>query len=237
MRALFIGGLAALCCCAVQASERPFLLSGTAIQEDDDERVFEFSSWAEKGRGFKSLNAELQYSFVPDFSVELGWGRRLTRTDGEREAETELEAGLRKVLRDPARHGLGVAFTLEAEAAREVAGGEREGWRYATTTAAMPLSWQWGPVWTHVTVGLQHQRRAGTRPLAALALLGRVSSSAELFAEWGAVREREGLAQAGLRYWLRRERVALEVSAVRRREGGERVETLMLGLSLMDLSF
>jgi hypothetical protein len=232
MRALFVGAAAAACCGGLQATERPFVLAGTAIQEDDDERVFELTSWAEKGRGLKALNAELQYSFVPDFSVELGWGRRLLRVEDEREAETELEAGLRKVLRDPARHGLGVAFTLEVEAQRE-----REGWRYAATTAMLPLSWQWGPVWTHLSAGLQHERHEGVQPLAALALLGRVSRSADLFGEWAAVRQRSGLAQAGLRWWLRRDRVALEISALRRRDGGEHFDALMLGLSLFDLSF
>ena len=236
VRVLAALALAAACSAAL-AVERPFVLSDTALQEEDDERVFELDTWLEKGRGQTALNAELQYNFVPDFSVEFGWGRQLARTGDAREAETELETGLRKVLRDPARHGLGVAFVLEVEAARKVVDGEREGWRYAATNAAVPLSWQWGPVWTHLTLGLQHARHEGTRPLAALALQGRVTRPLEWFAEWGAVRERMGVAQAGVRWWLVRERVALDLAVARQREGSERAETIMLGLSLKDLSF
>lgn len=232
-----VGGITALFCCALQAGDRPFLLADTAIQEDDDERVFEVSTWAQKASRFKSLQAEVEYSFVPDFSIEFGWGRKLVRGEDEPEAETELEFGVRKVLRDPARHGWGVGLTAEVGASREVEGDERTGWRYGESRIAVPLSRQWGPVWTHLTLGAQHERREGVRPLAALAVLGSVSRSAKLFAEWGAVRDRSGLAQAGVRWWIQRERVAVELAAVRHREGGERHNAVLLGLSVMDLSW
>lgn len=220
---------------AVLAAERPFVLGDTAVQEEDDERVWQFATRLERRGGFKALDAELEYAFVPNLSVEFGWARRL----GEDERETELELGLRHVWRDPARHGLGVAFTLEAGAQREVEAGEREGWRYGATTLSVPLSRQWESLglWTHLTLGAQHERGGGTKPLAVLGVQQRLARRLEAFGEWGAVREREGLLHAGLRWWVQREKIALDVSVLRRREGTERPESLLIGLTFPDLSF
>lgn len=226
----------ALCAGGATADERPFVLGDIAVQEEDDERVWEFASRLEGRRGGgKALDAEIEYAFEPSLSVEFGWARRL----GDEERETELELGLRKVWRDPARHGLGVAFVIETEAQREAENGERRGWRYGTTTLAMPLSWRWDAagLWTHLTLGLQHERDEGTKPLAVLALQQPITRRLEAFGEWGAVREREGVLQGGLRWWVKREKIALDLSVLRRRDGSERPQSLLLGLTVMDLSF
>ncbi|WP_119154538.1 hypothetical protein [Caldimonas tepidiphila] len=219
------------------ASERPFVLGGHALQEDDDERVWEASTRLEGRGGFKALDVELEYAFEPNLSVEFGWARRL----GDEARESELEVGVRRVWRDPARHGLGVAFSLEVEveAERETEPGERGGWRYGATTLSMPLSWQWerAGLWTHLTLGAQHERDEGTRPLAVLGLQQPITRQLEAFGEWGAVREREGVLHAGVRWWLKREKLALDLSVLRRRDGAERPESLLLGLSVFDLSF
>ena len=105
----------------------------------------------------------------------------------------------------------------------------------------MPLSRQWatqhGYAWAHLSVGAQHRREHGARPLLALAGQAHATRSLELFGEWGAVRERLSLAQAGGRWWIRRERIALDFAAGRRRDEGERARTFAIQLSLMDLSY
>lgn len=235
--ALALGiSLAAAASAPAMAAERPFVLGGTAVQEDDDERVWEAATRLEGRRGgHKALELELEYAFEPSLSVELGWARRL----GDDERETELELGARHVWRDPARHAVGVAFELEVEAQREVEDGEREGWRYGGTTLLVPLTrvWESSGLRTHLTLGLQHARDEGTKPLAVLALQQPLTRRLEAFAEWGAVREREGVAHAGMRWWVKREKVALDLSVLRRRDGAERPEAVLLGLSVMDLSF
>ncbi|HEX6708447.1 MAG TPA: hypothetical protein VF169_27175 [Albitalea sp.] len=225
---------------ASPAEERPFVMAGTAIREEDDERVFELASGVERAGRAQAVVTQLEYSIVPSFSVEIGWGRRLGHDDdGQR--ETELQAGLRYVWRDPARHAIGAALTLEVEGSRETSSDEPGRWRMERSTVALPLSHAWttwnGLAWAHLTVGAEHRRDQGTRPLIAAAGQVFVTRSLELFGEWGAVRERRSLAQAGLRWWIRRDKIALDFSAGQRRADGERVSTAMLSLSLMDLAY
>ena len=205
------------------ADERPFVLGSTAVQEDDDERVWEVAPRLEAGSGRKMLDVELEYAYEPSLSVELEWARRL----GEDERETEQPVDAQQ------RTG------REVEAQRDVEQGEREGWGYGSTTFKMPLSRQWEATgtWTHLTLGLQHERDEGTKPLAVIALQQPLSRRLELFGEWGAVREREGVLHAGVRWWVKREKLALDLSVLRRRDGDERPGTVMLGLSVLDLSF
>jgi hypothetical protein len=230
-----------LCACAgAAANERPFVLASTAAQEEDDDRVFEVSVGFERAGRSRALATELQYSFEPGLSLQLGWSRRLVRNDeGERETELSLEG--RRVLRDPARHVVGVAVEVELQAEREVPAGERRGWRLGGASATLPLSMQWGAkhgfAWLHLTPGLEHRRGDGTRPLLSLAAQWPVARHVELFGEWGAVRRRDAVAQAGVRWWIKHDKIALDVSGGRRRIDGERAPALWITWSVKDLSY
>ena len=234
-RPALAAALVSLACIGAQGTDLPFLLGSTAVQEEDEERVYEFSTWGETGSHHKGFTAELEYSFVPDFSMEIGWSRHPVAV-GERERETELELGMRKVLRDPARHGLGVALKVEVEASNKREDGAGGSWHYGDTAALLPLSWQWGRTWLHLTPGLRNEWHEGTKPQLVAAFQHPFLRRFEAYGEWGAVRDRDGLFQAGVRWWAMRERMAVDFAGVRRREGSERSETLVLGLTLTDLS-
>lgn len=110
--------------------------------------------------------------------------------------------------------------------------------RASGCAASLPMSWQWRHgSWLHATVGVEHQRDNGTKPWAAVGVQHKLSRAADLFAEWGAVRSRDAVAQLGLRWWAKREKLAIYLGLARHRGGDERVNTVVIGLSAMDLSF
>ncbi|WP_284620455.1 hypothetical protein [Aquabacterium humicola] len=240
-----LGGLAVVLAAlaasgGASAGDRPFLLGGTALQEDDDERVFEVGSGAARAGRARAYTGELQYSFAPWWSVELGWSRRLARND-QRETEREWSVEARYGWLDPARHPVGVALQAELERARESDVEGRGRWQLERTALTLPLTVQWathrGQAALHLTPGVEHRHGEGRRPLLALAGQWPLLRSVELFGEWGAVRERQRFAQAGARWWIKRERFALDISVGRQRGGGEAVPMAALSLSLMDLSY
>jgi len=231
---------AGLACCVLalaggpgaRAADRPFVFSNSAVQESDDERVFETSwSWQRAGAS-RALEFELEYHHTPAWSWQLGLSSE--RAGGEspqRERAVDLE--LWHGLVDPDRAGIGVAVSASYSAARQVADDERSWQR--SRTLALPLSARVGQGWVHVNIGASSVTGHGTRPWLAVAAQQRISRSLDAFAEVAAVRTREHFAHAGLRWWLRRDRQAIDLSVGRR--GGEdgRSGMLTLGWSLMDL--
>jgi len=70
--------------------------------------------------------------------------------------------------------------------------------------------------------------------LLALGIEGNVAPRTRLFSEW-ARRGDERLLHAGVRYWLKRERIALDVSWTHRRIDGSRSSGWVMGLAWYDL--
>jgi hypothetical protein len=224
----------ALACGPVtHAADRPFLLSNTAIQESDDERVFETSLSWERAGASRALEFELEYHHTPAWSWQIGLSsERVGGESPQRERAVELE--LVHGLVDPDRHGVGLAVAVTCAATRQTADDERSWQR--SWTLALPVSTRFALGWVHANVGIAGRSGDGSRPWVAVATQQRVSRSVDLFAEAAAMQGREHFAQAGVRWWLRRDRQVIDFSVGR--QGGENGGSHMvtLGWSLMDLS-
>ncbi|WP_124538277.1 hypothetical protein [Piscinibacter terrae] len=210
------------------------MLSATAIQESDDERVFETSlSWQRAGAS-RALDFELEYHHTPAWSWQLGLSsERVGGDEPRRERGIELE--IQHGLIDPDRAGIGLGLSATCSAQRQ-SGADQRMWQRAWTLA-VPVSARVAQGWVHVNIGVENISGDGSRPWLAVATQQRVSRSVDLLAEVAAVQRREHLAHAGMRWWLRRDKHAIDIT-VGRRGGEDGSSTLLtLGWSLMDLSF
>lgn len=219
------------------ADDRPFLRTGTAIVEDDDERVFELHGVVLAGKRFQGPGLQLEYSFSPTFSMEVEWSRIRDKVEGE--SSREIGLGFRMAWIDPARDGWGLATRFSVERERESDDGwDRPEWK---GVLAYSLPWSDRTAWLHANVGIRYQSAdAGERRwtgLWSLAVQKEISRQTALFAEAaGAQGGADRLLQIGLRQWVRREKVALDFSVGRQFDSGARSNFVVLGLSIYDIS-
>ena len=222
---------------AAWADDRPFLRTTTAVVEDDDERVFEFTTTHVMAKKQRSTSAQLGYSFSPTLSVELELGQQRDRIEGVTAREQGLS--LRLAWMDPAREGWGLATRFSVERERE-AGGE---WAQPNGSGmlafSVPLSGK--SVWVHANLGARYSTEAtdsrrwtGLWSWGAEKPLGRRTT---LFAEAaGASDGRDRIAQLGVRQWLQREKVAVDVGVGRQFARDTPGNFVAVSLSLYDLS-
>lgn len=222
---------------AAWADDRPFLRTTSAVVEDDDERVFEFTATHVVAKKQRSTSAQLGYSFSPTWSVEMEQGLQRDRIEGHTEREQGL--GLRLSWVDPAREGWGLATRLSVERERE-SGEEwtRPQWR-GVMAFSLPLAGK--RAWLHANLGARYsppvsgsQRWAGLWSLAAQMPLSRRTA---LFAEAaGASDGLDRMVQFGVRQWLQREKVAIDWGWGRQWARDTPANFLAISLSLYDLS-
>lgn len=222
---------------AAQASDKPFLRTTQAVVEDDDERSFEISASVLSGRYLRETGLQVAYNISSTLSVEAQWSQAKLRTEGLSSREQELEVWKSWV--DPAREGWGLASSLSVERGRE--SGER--WESPDYQAMLAYSRPWADksVWLHANLGTRYtfdedgrRRWAGVW---ALGLQHQLTKQFGLFAEVaGADGGRDRLAQAGARYWIKREKIALDLGVGRHFAAEQRGNFGVLTLSFYDLS-
>jgi hypothetical protein len=243
------GWAGALCTCctlltpAAWANDGPYLRLDTALVEDDDERSFEVNSRLSQTKSQRELGVQLEYNFAPTLSaeVELGWSRER----GGPERERELELSLRHVWIDPNRQGwgLGGRFSLGWDKSTEA---DRPAWAWAGPTAVavftLPLRNPQGELNAnlHANLGLsRNASAANTRAVWALGADAPVTRKVSLFAEAAGRATEDRVLHSGVRWWLQREKVALDVSVSRTETlaTGDAARGIHIGLNLFDLNF
>jgi hypothetical protein len=235
-------GCAALACCGVpgvtgvaRAQDAPFLRLHTAVVEDDDERNFEMGLRLSRTREEREFEARLEYNFSPLFQaeVQLAWASER----GEPGRERELQLELRHVLVDHRREDWGLAVRLSAGWAHRPGGT----WGSKEQGAALAFTWPIAAqrVNLHANLGLGRIRDDGTRKVWGLGADGALTRSVVLFGEMGSRVAVDRLVHGGVRWWLQREKVALDTSLSRTRERatGEAVRGVHVGLNFYDLDF
>lgn len=222
---------------AAQADDRPFLRTTTAVVEDDDERAFEWSASHLNGPKERSTQWQLGYSFSPTLSVEAELGQVRDKTDDLSSREQGL--GLWMSWIDPARQGWGLATQLRVERERESgASWEEPQWK-GVLAFSVPLAEK--TAWLHANVGMRHQSPSnGLRRWASLwsvAAQKELNRRFELFAEWAGTQDRrDQLAQAGVRHWIKREKLAIDIGAGRQFAENRRGHFAVVSLSVLDIS-
>jgi hypothetical protein len=221
-------------------ADQPFLQLETATVEHDDERNVEMgASWG-RTRHAQTRQFVLEYNFSPLSSVELELGS--TRARHENEREREIELGYRYVLVDHNRDDWGLALKASAEWEKESGEDGKGPWRYAgpTVLAAWVLPLADNRVRLHANAGLRYKRddRVSQR-LWGLGAEAHLTPGVVAFAEWGVRRAQDRLQHAGLRWWVKRDKVAVQLSGSRTRDAasGETAQGVHVGVTLSDVSF
>lgn len=229
----WIVAAAALCGCVSAAhADRPFVATTSAAAEEDDDRVWSTATWVQRDKRLSEVGLSAEYAFEPRLSMEFGLQRSKPRAAGS-EATLEAEAEVKWLYNHIARDGWGIGVSLGLGTSKE---GDAA-WRGGSWQVVVPFSWQWSPAggFLHLNAGVAKERGEKRQSLASMGL------EVPLAQRWAAFFEvaksgDEQLSHAGVRWWLKRERFALDISALRRRpEGGPSASGWGLNFSAYDL--
>ena len=215
---------------AAHAADRPYIVANSGAAEEDEEQVWAVENWYRQAGRQKSFTIAPEYAFNPDNSLQAEFRRVLDRDKGNgHEIEIEFKHLFNRIARDG--WGWGVVLALDTERPE---GGP---WTHAATSLSVPLTLQLDEAsasLVHLNLGVakpKDERRVFTGVIAAEREVWRRTS---LFAELA--REREGrLLHAGVRHWIKRERLALDVAWQRVRSDELRGSGVVLGLAWYDL--
>ena len=232
-RAALAAALAA-CSLGAAANDRPFESARTAVAEDDVQ-VWSFESWARRIGPLRSVSVEPEYVFDDENSVQVELTRNVDRHGEETGHEAEIE--YKHLFSRLARDGWAWGFSagLGAERSRDTPRTVK------ALTLRLPVTLDLGQLTggdggetlLHLSPGVHkasNARRAWTPAVGAQQLLGRRSL---LFAELARQGD-ERLAQLGLRQWLRREKLGLDIAWQQRRHEGGRSSGWVIGLGWYD---
>jgi hypothetical protein len=229
---------------AAPAADRPFFYTDAAVAEEDDEEVFGVEAWAAVARRSAELHAQVEYSIDPRTSVQTEFATRRERRPKASSHSVELEA--RHLFTDLARDdvGLGVSASVEAEREAEGEGGGEDDaparWRRGAWQLRGAASVSWGASLLHLNLGALRAPHDKARAALSAALVHSVGRRSEAFVELGGIGGVEHALHGGLRHWLRRERLAVDVTLGRRwpRVDDGRAETFAtLGVAMYDVGF
>lgn len=219
--------LALLAPLAAQANDRPFLLTSSAAAEEDDDAVWSVETrWQRVGKA-RSFSVAPEYAFDPTNSLQaeftVGHG-------GERELELEARHLFNHIERDGYGWGLGLSWSSGRDG--ETGGG----WRSQSLSLKLPfsVSFQGGDTLLHLNAGVLKPVGEKREWVASAAVEQRLAWRTSAFAEVGR-EDHATLLHAGVRHWIQRERLALDVSVLQQRADGQRSGGLVVGLNWYDL--
>ena len=217
----------ALC---ARAADRPWISTNTAAADEDDHGTWAFDAWAERLGALRSAHATAEYTFVPTTSLQVEAVQARDRDAHESTTAVGLE--FKHLFNHIARDGYGWGMVAQLGAAKTGAGGWKDD--EVGTKVPFTLSLWDGDGALHVNAGLakpRAERREWTRSVAIeRELVKRVTGFAELARE-GSSR----IEQLGARYWVRREKVVIDLAWQRQRSDGARASGWLLGFGWYDL--
>jgi len=223
--------LALLCATVlpVVAADRPYLVTNSAAAEEDEENVWSVENWVRRVGTQRSLTVAPEYAFDPQTSVQLELRRRVDREAGNgHEIEVEVKHLFSRIARDG--FGWGVVGIVQVERP------QGEAWRRtsAELSAAFTLPFAEGEGLAHLNLNLtkpvDEKRFVGY----ALAAEREIAPRTTLFGE--VTHNADGrLVHGGVRYWVKRERLAVDVAWQRVRSDEGRGSGLVLGIAWYDL--
>lgn len=204
----------ALALCVVAAStvnaladDRPYLATNSAAAEEDDDGVWSVESWITKSGRVRLFNVAPEYAFNPTTSLQLELRRAHNRDAGESVSFAELE--FKHLFNHIARDGYGWGAVVSLGAARE----SGTSWKRDEWGVRVPLTlslWD-GEGLLHLNAGVTKPRDDKREWGGSVALERELWKRTTLFAELA----REGEAtlwHAGVRHWIKREKIAIDFS-------------------------
>jgi hypothetical protein len=220
--------LAALCAStAGLANDRPFQFARTAILEDDDDQTWSFESWIQRYGSVRGLSIEPEYNFGAGRSVQVELGRFIDRDDEQTGLEGEVE--FKQLFNYIGGDGWAWGISAAAGVERTQADGT-----VRHLNLKLPVSIALGAHgYLHLNPGLDLTSGSRRAFSPSAAIEQRLFERAVAFAELA--RERElRFGQVGARYWLKREKLALDFALQQQRVEGRRSSGFILGLGVYD---
>ena len=229
--ALLAACAAAMQPAAVQASDRPYLLTSTAAAEEDDDQVWSVETWWQRAGSHQVFNLAPEYAFDPTTSVQLELSRG---NGGATAAEAELKHLFNHIGRDG--WGWGMHVTLAAARGRSEGKSESETSSQYGASAKLLYSLQLfdGDALLHLNAGLDKARSERHEWAGSAAFEHQLPWRSFAFAEVGR-EDGHTLLHAGVRHWVRRERFAVDLSVQQLRGGGDRTTGVVIGVAWYDL--
>lgn len=220
-----------LAAAVAQAADRPYLFANSAAAEEDEEQVWSVENWYRQAGRQKSLTVAPEYAFDPDTSLQVEMRRMLDRDAGNgHEIEIEAKRLFNRISRDG--WGWGVVAAIDMERPK---GGP---WERAAVSLSLPLTVHIGEGGSegtlHVNAGIAKPREARRVFTGVIAAEREVWKRTSLFAE--IAREADGrLLHGGVRHWIKRERLAVDLAWQRVRSDELRGSGIVLGIAWYDL--
>lgn len=226
--------LAACMVCAVPpaaAADRPFLSTNTAIAEDDEEQVWAIENWYQRVGRVQSVTVAPEYALDPFNSLQLEMRRVVRRDDiSGHELEFEYKHLFNSIERDGWAWGLVATVDFERR--------QRGPWERRAVSIFVPVTLKLGEA---TSDGLVHINPAIAKPRGERwVLVGAVGAEREIWRRttlFGEIaRDDEGrFVQLGLRHWIKRERLAVDIAWQRVRNNEQRGTGIGLGIAWHDL--
>lgn len=214
------------------AADRPYLATNSAAAEEDDDQVWSVESTWQKLGSARALSVAPEYAFNPTTSLQFEFTHARDRGLGE--SGQALGVEFKHLFNHIARDGYG--WGLSAELEFERAGGQ--GWKRSALALKLPVTLNLGEgmALLHLNAGLLKPTQGAREWTRSVALEGEIYKRTTLFAELARQGE-EKLAHLGVRHWLRKDRLALDLAVQRAGVDGARETGLVIGLGLYDISF
>jgi hypothetical protein len=184
----------------------------------------------QRQRGASVLSTSAEYAFNPTTSIQFEIAR--TRDRREQTTEHELEIEFKHLFKHIARDGWawGVSASLQFSKTPEQA------WRATGLALSVPYSltlWDSDGL-LHLNAGMLKQVDEKLQWNASAAMERKLAKNTTLFAEL-ARQGAQTLLHGGVRYWVKRDTLALDFSLRRSVEAGQTREGVVLSFSVFDL--
>jgi hypothetical protein len=220
-----VAALAATLATPARANDRPYLLTNNAAAEEDDYAVWSIETWWQRAGAERGFTLAPEYDFDPTNSLEL----EFTAARGGGRA-FELDA--KHLFNHIARDGWGWGVDLSWTVARNEAGA----WRSEGLMLKLPVSVSLrdGDALLHANIGVQKTSDERREWVGSLAFEHRLPWRTSAFVEVGREDHRT-LLHAGVRHWIRRERLAFDLAVQQWRGAEQRNSGIVIGLAWYDL--
>jgi hypothetical protein len=212
------------------ADDRPFLTTSNAVADEDDDGVWSFETWATQLPSLRTLSVAPEYAFDPTTNLQLVITRLQQRDIGGHSSTVELE--FKHLFNHIGRDGYGVGFFASLSTSRP----DAASWHGGELQLKLPVSlslWD-GEGLLHLNPGYAIESAEKRTWTASAALQRDVGQRAVVFAEWARDSDAR-FVHAGVRWWVKRGKVAFDTALQRRRFGGPYETGVVLGLAWYDL--
>jgi hypothetical protein len=213
-----------------QAFDRPYLSTSNAAAEEDDDQAWSFETWATRAGSVRTIAVAPEYAFSPTTTLQLELTSVRVRDSGMSMSLADLE--FKHLFNHIARDGYGWGVVLSPGVSKTGS----QAWRREEWSAKGVFSlalWE-GEGMLHLNAGVAKPRDDRREWTGTLALERALWKRTTLFAELA--REGEArLAHGGVRYWLKREKFALDLAWQRQGANGAHASGWVFGLGWYDL--